>query len=31
MQHEVNEFMEYVKGELVRGIDDWSSACRPRS
>ncbi len=23
MQHEVNEFMEYVKGELVRGIDDW--------
>ena len=23
MQHEVNEFMEYVKGELTRGIDDW--------
>ena len=23
MQHEVNEFMEYVKGELSRGIDDW--------
>ena len=23
MQHEVNEFMEYVKGEMVRGIDDW--------
>jgi hypothetical protein len=23
MQHEVNEFMEYVKKELVRGIDDW--------
>jgi MerR family transcriptional regulator/heat shock protein HspR len=23
MQAEVNEFMEYVKGELVRGIDDW--------
>jgi MerR family transcriptional regulator/heat shock protein HspR len=23
MQHEVNEFMEYVKRELVRGIDDW--------
>ena len=23
MQHEVNEFMEYVKGELSRGIGDW--------
>jgi MerR family transcriptional regulator/heat shock protein HspR len=23
MQHEVNEFMEYVKHELSRGIDDW--------
>ena len=23
MQSEVNEFMEYVKRELVRGIDDW--------
>jgi MerR family transcriptional regulator/heat shock protein HspR len=23
MQSEVNEFMEYVKKELVRGIDDW--------
>ena len=23
MQNEVNEFMEYVKGELARGIDDW--------
>jgi MerR family transcriptional regulator, heat shock protein HspR len=23
MQHEVNEFMEYVKHELARGIDDW--------
>jgi MerR family transcriptional regulator/heat shock protein HspR len=23
MQKEVNEFMEYVKGELTRGIDDW--------
>ena len=23
MQHEVNEFMDYVKGELARGIDDW--------
>ena len=23
MQGEVNEFMEYVKKELVRGIDDW--------
>ena len=23
MQHEVNEFMEYVKHELERGIGDW--------
>jgi len=23
MQHEVNEFMEYVKHEMTRGIDDW--------
>ena len=23
MQHEVNEFMEYVKKEMTRGIDDW--------
>ncbi|MGE3275591.1 MAG: helix-turn-helix transcriptional regulator [Vicinamibacterales bacterium] len=23
MQSEVNEFMEYVKHELARGIDDW--------
>lgn len=23
MQHEVNEFMTYVKGELARGLDDW--------
>ena len=23
MQHEVNEFMEYVKNELARGVDDW--------
>jgi MerR family transcriptional regulator/heat shock protein HspR len=23
MQHEVNEFMEYVKREMVRGLDDW--------
>ena len=23
MQAEVNEFMECVKGELVRGLDDW--------
>jgi MerR family transcriptional regulator/heat shock protein HspR len=23
MQHEVNEFMSYVKKELARGIDDW--------
>jgi hypothetical protein len=23
MQSEVNQFMEYVKRELARGIDDW--------
>jgi MerR family transcriptional regulator/heat shock protein HspR len=23
MQHEVNDFMEYVKREMVRGVDDW--------
>jgi hypothetical protein len=23
MQHEVNEFMEYVKKEMARGLDDW--------
>src|SRR6187397_2513588 len=23
MRHEVNEFMEYVKREMTRGIDDW--------
>jgi len=23
MQHEVNDFMEYVKKEMVRGVDDW--------
>jgi hypothetical protein len=23
MQKEVNEFMEYVKRELARGLDDW--------
>jgi MerR family transcriptional regulator/heat shock protein HspR len=23
MQHEVNEFMEYVKREMVRGLDGW--------
>jgi len=23
MQHEVNEFMAYVKGELARGLGDW--------
>jgi hypothetical protein len=23
MQHEVNEFMVYVKHELARGLDDW--------
>jgi MerR family transcriptional regulator/heat shock protein HspR len=23
MQHEVNEFMHYVKGELARGLGDW--------
>jgi MerR family transcriptional regulator/heat shock protein HspR len=32
MQHEVNEFMEYVKRELARGLDDWSAAlARPSS
>jgi MerR family transcriptional regulator, heat shock protein HspR len=25
MQSEVNEFMEYVKRELARGIDDWET------
>ena len=23
MQHEVNEFMAYVKTEMARGLDDW--------
>ena len=23
MQHEVNDFMQYVKREMVRGVDDW--------
>ena len=23
MQHEVNEFMQYVKQEMARGLDDW--------
>jgi MerR family transcriptional regulator/heat shock protein HspR len=23
MQHEVNEFMDYVKTEMARGLDDW--------
>jgi MerR family transcriptional regulator/heat shock protein HspR len=23
MQHEVNEFMEYVKHEMARGLDGW--------
>ena len=23
MQHEVNEFMAYVKGEMARGLGDW--------
>ena len=23
MQHEVNEFMAYVKQEMVRGLGDW--------
>jgi len=23
MQHEVNEFMEYVKGEMAKGMGDW--------
>jgi MerR family transcriptional regulator/heat shock protein HspR len=25
MQLEVNEFMDYVKRELARGIDDWEA------
>jgi hypothetical protein len=25
MQGEVNEFMDYVKRELARGIDDWET------
>jgi MerR family transcriptional regulator/heat shock protein HspR len=25
MQHEVNEFMEYVKHEMSRGLDDWEA------
>ena len=25
MQGEVNEFMDYVKRELARGIDDWEA------
>jgi len=31
MQHEVNEFMEYVKKEMTRGSTIGSSASRPRS
>jgi hypothetical protein len=23
MQHEVNEFMQYVKHEMARGLEDW--------
>src|SRR6202049_1864287 len=23
MQHEVNQFMQYVKHEMARGLDDW--------
>jgi hypothetical protein len=23
MQHEVNEFMQYVKREMVKGLGDW--------
>ena len=29
MQAEVNEFMEYVKQELSRGIDDWEQRLSP--
>jgi len=25
MQHEVNEFMAYVKKEMARGVDDWEA------
>ena len=31
MQHEVNEFMEYVKHELARGIDDWEQRLSHRA
>ena len=29
MQHEVNDFMEYVKREMVRGVDDWEKRLSP--
>src|SRR4051812_26522423 len=29
MQSEVNEFMEYVKRELARGLDDWEHPLGP--
>src|SRR5207245_7959898 len=25
MQHEVNEFMTYIKKEIERGVDDWEA------
>ena len=31
MQHEVNEFMDYVKDEMARGIDDWEAAALHRA
>ena len=31
MQHEVNEFMEYVKRELARGIGDWEQRLQHRA
>ncbi len=31
MQHEVNEFMDYVKRELSRGIGDWEQRLEHRA
>ena len=31
MQHEVNEFMAYVKKEMARGVDDWEAAALHRA
>ncbi len=31
MQHEVNEFMEYVKRELARGLGDWEQRLEHRA